>query len=315
MQKDKSLFLYISVILIIFWLAVGIFLFFHKDSKVIIYAYPENPKQGDAVLIKVENGSDNITGKFENEDLVFYKKPNSTEYFSFLGIDVDQKSGDYKIIINISGKELTKEIKVSQANFSEAKTAQAPNYKQTGVTTEKAVSNLMKNDNPAINKVLSDFTLKPYFNDSFSFPLNKMEVSGFNFGRFINFSKYKLQHLGVDLRAGENTNVYAINDGKIVATLNLPNYGNIIIIDHGLKIFSMYLHLSEFKVADGDIVKRGQIIGLSGETGYATAPHLHFSMRVDGARIDPMQFIEITKKMDNNYGLADIYGGFLNIFK
>ena len=77
----------------------------------------------------------------------------------------------------------------------------------------------------------------------------------------------------------------------------------------------MYLHLDEFKVSEGQIVKRSQLIGLSGGTGYVTAPHLHFSMRVDGARVDPIAFIETTKKINDNLILADISQAVLSLFQ
>ena len=102
-------------------------------------------------------------------------------------------------------------------------------------------------------------------------------------------------------------------DGKVVLTADLPNYGKTVIIDHGLDIFSLYLHLDEFKVVEGQIVKKNQILGLSGDTGYSTAPHLHFSIRVGTSRVDPLVFIEATKKLDENSFIAAISNAFLNI--
>lgn len=311
--KKFSVFLYLIVGLIVFCLAVGFFLFFPKNLES-VYVFPENPKQGDTVFIRVKSEANNITGSFENEKLVFYRKGKLSEWITFLGIDVDQKPGDYKILVNTSGtQQLTKEIKVASADFSSAATVAAPSSKQTGITNQKAVQNIIKNDNPALKKILSNFTPEPYFTAPFSFPLSAMKKSGFSFGKFIGFGKYMLQHLGVDLKAPEKTEIYAVNDGKVVATLNLSNYGKTVIIDHGLDIFSLCLHLEEFKVSEGDMVKRGQIIGLSGDTGYVTAPHLHFSIRVNGARVDPIVFIETTKKLQDNFILADIYNSFLNI--
>ena len=143
--------------------------------------------------------------------------------------------------------------------------------------------------------------------------------TGFSFGKFIGFGKYALQRLGVDLKAPEKTKIYSVNDGKVAATLELSNYGKTVIIDHGLDIFSLYLHLDEFKVSVGDMVRRGQLIGLSGDTGYTTAPHLHFSMRVDGQRVDPIAFIETTKKISDNSAApsltADIANAFINLFR
>jgi len=310
--KKLPIFWYIIVGLIIFLLALGIFLFFHKTAPS-IYIFPENPKQGDTVFIRVKSDIGNIAGNFNDEKLIFYRKGNSNEWISFLGIDADQKPGDYKISVNTSGVELTKDIKVALASFSTATSVQAPSAPQNGITQEKAVNNIVKSDNPALKKILNHFTQTPYFTTSFIFPLNTMEKTGFSFGKFIEFAKYKLQHFGVDLKAPEKTQIYAVNDGKVVATLNLFNYGKTVIIDHGLNIFSLYLHLDEFKVSEGQIVHRGQVIGLSGDTGYSSAPHLHFSIRVGSSRVDPIVFIETTKKIDDKFILADISNVFSNI--
>ena len=313
--KKNPVLLFAIIGLIAFCLAMLLFLFFYK-APASMYVFPENPKQGNTVFIRVKSEAAEITGNFGHEQIVFYKKGKLPEWVAFLGIDADQAPGDCKIFVDTSNAEhLTKQIKVVLADFSTAPAVLAPSSAQTGITQEKAVSNIVKNDGPALKKVLSNFTPRPYFTSAFSFPLSEMQKSGFSFGKFIVFAEYKLQHFGVDLQASEKTDIYAVNDGKIVATLNLSNYGKTVIIDHGLDIFSLYLHLDEFKVAEGDMVKRGQLIGLSGDTGYVTAPHLHFSIRVGSSRVDPIAFIEATQKMNDNFMLADITNAFLNIFK
>lgn len=297
--------------LIAAYLVLGVFLFFYNPSPAKIYVYPESVKQGDTIFIKVESKSNNVSGFFENEKLVFYKKADSNEWISFLGIDADQKPGDYKIDISDSlTDQQTKNIKVYLASFSPTLVTPAPASNQNNITNQQAVSNILKNDNPAIKKVMSNLTASPYFSQPFSYPLSLIERSGFSFGKFIGFGKYALQHMGVDLAASEKTKIYAVNNGKVVATLNLENYGKTIIVDHGLNIFSMYLHLDDFKVSVGQIVKQGQMIGLSGDTGYVTAPHLHFSMRVNGARIDPLVFIKTSQKINDNPVSAALFNAF-----
>jgi len=313
LRKKLPVFLYTGCGLIIFFMAFWAFLIYNNvpDS---IYVFPENIKQGDTVFIRVKSESDNIIGSFKNEELVFYRKGKLHEWIAFLGIDVDQEPADYKIYVSTGDtRVLTKEIKISAAEFSSASAVLAPSAQQTGITQLKAVDNIIKNDSPALKKVLKNFTKEPYFNSPFSFPLSKMEQRGYSFGKLISFAKYQLQHLGVDLKAPEKTEIYAVNDGKVVSILSLSNYGKTVIIDHGLDIFSLYLHLEEFKVSEGQMVKKGQLIGLSGDTGYTTAPHLHFSVRVGASRVDPIVFIETTKKMEDNFVLANVSNSFLNI--
>ena len=322
-KKKIPVFLFVVVALVVFLLALAFFLLSYNEPES-IYVFPENPKQGDSVFIRVKSKSDNVAGSFiessnatqNKQELVFYRKGKSTEWIALLGVDATQDPGDYEIFVDTGGGQiLTKETKVSLAEFSSEPAILAPSSAATGYTNEKAVNNIIKNDNPSLDKFLSNFTPEPYFTSAFSSPLGSVKISGLSFGEFVKFGQQKIQHLGVDLRAPEKTKVYAVNDGKVVATLDLSNYGKTIIIDHGLGIFSLYLHLSEFEVSEGQMVKRGKAIGLSGETGYTAGPHLHFSMRVNGSRVDPMAFVQTTQKINDNFMLADISNAFLSIIK
>ena len=67
--------------------------------------------------------------------------------------------------------------------------------------------------------------------------------------------------------------------------------GNTVILDHGFGIYSLYAHLSRLNVKPGEIVSNGQVVGLAGATGRVTAPHLHWAMRVQGARVDPFSLV------------------------
>ncbi len=97
-------------------------------------------------------------------------------------------------------------------------------------------------------------------------------------------------HLGFDLAVGQHTPVMAANDGKIVWAAPLGIYGNCIVVDHGYGLQSIYGHLSEIAVKEGEIVKRGQAMGKSGSTGLAGGDHLHFSMQVDGIEVNPIEW-------------------------
>jgi murein DD-endopeptidase MepM/ murein hydrolase activator NlpD len=97
-------------------------------------------------------------------------------------------------------------------------------------------------------------------------------------------------HLGFDLSKVKNTPIPASNDGKVVLAEMLGIYGNCVVIDHGYTLQSIYGHLSSIQVKPGDMVKKGQTIGLSGSTGLAGGDHLHFSMQVDGVQVNPVEW-------------------------
>ena len=90
-------------------------------------------------------------------------------------------------------------------------------------------------------------------------------------------------HQGLDFRVSNGTSVAAVNSGRIILARALFFEGNCVVIDHGQGLLTLYLHLSKFLVNEGDDVKKGQPIGLSGGTGRATGPHLHLAVRLEGS--------------------------------
>jgi murein DD-endopeptidase MepM/ murein hydrolase activator NlpD len=97
-------------------------------------------------------------------------------------------------------------------------------------------------------------------------------------------------HLGYDLSSTQHADVIAANDGKVVYAAPLGIYGNCIVVDHGYALQSIYGHLSQIDVREGDLVKRGQSMGKSGMTGMAGGDHVHFSMQLEGIQIDPKEW-------------------------
>ncbi|HEX7229807.1 MAG TPA: M23 family metallopeptidase [Candidatus Binatia bacterium] len=120
------------------------------------------------------------------------------------------------------------------------------------------------------------------------------EASASSFGsrRIINGSP-RAPHSGTDLSAPLGTEVVASNYGRVVLIGNYFFAGGSVVLDHGGGLFTMYFHLSEFKVEQGSLVKRGDILGLSGASGRVTGPHLHWGARLSGARINPLELLKV----------------------
>ena len=97
-------------------------------------------------------------------------------------------------------------------------------------------------------------------------------------------------HLGYDLAVTQHVGVEASNDGKVVYAAPLGIYGNCIVVDHGYGLQTIYGHLSHIAVHEGDMVKRGEVMGQSGMTGMAGGDHIHFAMQLDGVQIDPKEW-------------------------
>lgn len=99
-------------------------------------------------------------------------------------------------------------------------------------------------------------------------------------------------HLGFDLASVRNADVPAANSGRVIFTGEMGIYGNLVIIDHGLGVMSLYSHLNEILISAGAIVNKGQLIGRTGMTGLAFGDHLHFGMLVGGIEVTPQEWID-----------------------
>ena len=147
------------------------------------------------------------------------------------------------------------------------------------------------------DKTLSDLRFKTaekfLWNQSFLQLANSKVESAFADVRSYMYKGKKIDpqtHLGFDLSTTLHHPVVAANSGRVVWAQRLGIYGNCIVIDHGYGLQSIYGHLSEFEVKEGDIVALGQEIGRSGSTGLAGGDHLHFSMQVDGVQVNPIEW-------------------------
>jgi murein DD-endopeptidase MepM/ murein hydrolase activator NlpD len=100
-------------------------------------------------------------------------------------------------------------------------------------------------------------------------------------------------HKGVDIKGKEGEEVKASNNGRVVLAEGLFFGGNTVIVDHGQGIYTIYMHLSKMKVNPGDIVSKGEAVGLVGSSGRATGPHLHFGAKVMNTSVNPVSLTEL----------------------
>lgn len=98
-------------------------------------------------------------------------------------------------------------------------------------------------------------------------------------------------HAGVDFDGRSGDPIWAAKGGRVLFSGTMSGYGNVVIIDHGNGVSSLYAHASKRLVSEGDRVDRGEVVALVGSTGYSTGPHLHFEVRVSGVAKDPMLFL------------------------
>jgi len=254
-------------------------------------------EQGDTLLIQIKTQSpfDEIEGNLGGLIKINFFKLDE-DWMGILGISVKQKPGRYNLAIDFpDGEIFKKDLDIVERKFPVEEFLVSEELKKEGYTQSKIAEELIEKEKPILDKVFKIFTPEVYFDKPFIYPLKEIEVTG-EFGNIRKEGEIAIQHLGVDLKAEVGTPVYAINDGVVLFSQETKMYGNTLIIDHGFGIFSFYSHLSELKFSTGEKVKQGDIIGLSGKTGYSIAPHLHFSIKINGSSVDPLRFIETTEK-------------------
>lgn len=252
-----------------------------------------NPKvqQGDVLIIRI---SSQWMPPATSNPTIFINgtqyKPNENGEV-FIGISTDAKPGKYIVEFWSNGRRDGwdyEEIEIGEYEFPETKIRRKLVSVNTSRRTKEAteINQAYSRSNPSANYAVSKFVQ----------PLDNIFVTDV-FGRKRIFLNGESRHEGIDLKAPKGTPVKTLNSGVVLlAVKNFSLEGNLVIIDHGSSVLSLYLHLSRIYVKTGSQVKVGDIIGLSGATGSVTGPHLHCIVIANGVKVDPLRFIEITNK-------------------
>ena len=123
-------------------------------------------------------------------------------------------------------------------------------------------------------------------------PLANEISTAFGTRRIIN-DKVMSSHRGLDIRGKTGEPVRASNNGRVVLAQDLFYGGNTVVLDHGQGIYTIYMHLSHFKVQEREMVSKGETVGLVGSTGRSTGPHLHFGVKVQNISVNPLSFTRL----------------------
>ena len=134
-----------------------------------------------------------------------------------------------------------------------------------------------------------------YWLGAFHVPVPGPPISEFG-KRSIYNGKPRSPHAGTDFQGATGTPVQAPNAGRVVLAADLYYSGNTVILDHGLGLYSYFGHLSAFSVREGDQLSTGDVVGKVGATGLVTGPHLHWSVRLVGTRVDPLSLIFLFRR-------------------
>lgn len=265
-----------------------------KTNSDIRLFYTPTIKNAQTLLLEVYGKRiSDVKLTFKNLNLPFYKNPFKKNYFyALVPISYYQRLGEEKVIISYvkdkKRKFTSTKVKIRDAKYKSEK-IQVQSSKVNPKNKDKTRTQKEYQEAMSIYKTTSEKILWKY---DFILPMYSKVTSEFGTKRVYN-DLLKSFHSGIDFKAKIGTNIIASNSGIVKLAKNRFYSGNSIIIDHGQGVYTCYFHLSKFLVKENDIVKKGQLIGLSGDTGRITGPHLHFATRVHGTLVEPQNLLSL----------------------
>lgn len=254
-----------------------------QEPKIILK--PNTPGPGDIMVVIVKNAAGPVEGKFGDRKIYFNPAKESVK--AVVGIDLFTEPGDYNLDISLNGTVITRTVTVIRKKYPVQKLTLPKDMVELSPENEARVEREQKE----VAAIWPNETERDWSGDFVNPRPGKISTE-FGVRRIMNKIP-KSPHSGVDVEAKEGVEVRAPNNGIAVKTDTLFYSGNSIFLDHGQGIYTMFFHLSKILVTPGQAVKKGDVIGLVGSTGRSTGAHLHWGVRVQGARVDPLELIHL----------------------
>ena len=254
---------------------------------------PAFVEAGSPELIRVAASAGvNINGEWQGHALQFFPGRSGLAWYALAGVDVEAPAGPSTLKISVrlhnSVNILTSTITIHPAHYRTTSITVEPRFVEPGPEEQKQI----ETDHRAKEKAFAESANQPLWSGSFLAPVKAQPTDSFGTRRTFN-GKLASIHKGTDFRAHMGTPVHAGNSGTVILAQPLYYEGNCVMIDHGLGLISISMHLSRIEVKPGQHVEKGQLLGLSGATGRVTGPHLHWAIRWQGAMLDPAKLLRM----------------------
>jgi murein DD-endopeptidase MepM/ murein hydrolase activator NlpD len=257
---------------------------------------PEVVEAGSPELIRV-NAPETTTleGQWLGQKLAFFWSHDRKAWYALAGVDVEGAVGasSLRIMETLNGAsggtiDLSRSIEIHEAHYPTGTLTVAPKF----VAPNPKELARIKKEMALKEKVFARSAPQPLWSGDFRAPVHAEPTDSFGTRRTFN-GQLASVHKGMDFRAPPGTLVRAGNSGVVVLARRLYYEGNCVVIDHGLGLFTLSMHLSRIGVHEGQRVRVGQRIGLSGATGRVTGPHLHWAVRWQNAYLDPAKLLQM----------------------
>jgi len=249
---------------------------------------------GEVVLLEVRSPQPltAVTGRAFGRDLRFTQSP-AGQWQALAGIDLDVAPGPHAVEVRAQGPggpvADQYSLVVEDKQFGTRTLRVDPRF----VTPPKSALPRIERERARVAEAFRSGRPDRYWTLPFAVPLEARAVSSFGVRSVFNGTP-RDPHGGADLASPEGTPVYSPNAGRVAIAANHYFAGNVVLIDHGAGVFSILAHLSRIDLQEGAEVRRGDPVGLVGRTGRVTGPHLHWAVRVGGARVDPYSLVVVS---------------------
>ncbi len=214
---------------------------------------------------------------------------------ALIGVDLDVKPGTYRVTVEAGAGptrvHATRDLAITPRIFRTRRLT----VNEAFVTPPPSEQARIEREAALLAGVWRAPEAERLWTDPFLRPVPHEANSAFGTRSVFN-GKPRTPHSGADFLSPAGTPIHAPNAGRIAVARNLYFSGNTVIVDHGLGLFSMLAHMSAIDVHEGDRVSAGQTLGLVGATGRVTGPHLHWAVRANGARVDPLSLLALLGK-------------------
>jgi murein DD-endopeptidase MepM/ murein hydrolase activator NlpD len=258
---------------------------------------PARLVNGTPVLFRVTTPKPvrTLSGNWLGHEIAFSFDASHKSWFALAGASLETKPGAYPIQLHAetsAGQAISfeKEIRVEHQRYPRVLLKLPGRYTAPSPEDQRQI----EQDKETKAEVFKTVSAGREWQGSFAAPVDVSAGISDVFGveRVFNGS-VQSTHQGLDFRVPGGTPVASVNRGRVILARPLFFEGNCVVIDHGQGLLTLYLHLSNFSVKEGDDVSKGQPIGLSGGTGRATGPHLHLAVRWQGVYLNPQALLRL----------------------
>jgi hypothetical protein len=267
-------------------------IFARQASAPSVTFFPLSAHPGEVVRADVEGSAQARPPKATmfGRAIAFAYVPDRQTWSGLIGIDLATKPGAYVFRLEAGDRPASsRTLRVLRKAFTVRRLRVAPGF----VDPSPDEIDRIGRERKTIEDIFDRVTPRRWRN-AFVLPVDGTPTS--NFGtRSVYNGQPRAPHAGIDFSGAPGTPIRAANHGTIALAEPLYFTGNTIIIDHGEGLLSLFAHLSELRVKRDDAVTPETIVGLVGATGRVTGPHLHWSVRIQGARVDPLSLVAATQ--------------------